>query len=283
MLRPKDRSEENHLLDQSTNSQNDGKHQMPNAPYVQPAQTYQPPHGYGHAYHPPPHYNTPPPMYAANGGGIHYSYLLLVALGFATVVQITKGGLFAHHYSEQRPQFVYPTVAANLRYPNGGVGNYYGMAGSANNPNMMINGMNMQQTQQAATTTSISNDQPAAASGEVPASTQAEPAAAAAPVAPTETAAVTPTEPVGTVDTAASPVEPAAVPADVTTEFDLAELSNFKDNWDPWEPSDTPVFFHIPKAGGSTIKDIIGTCHRFVMVSLHSNKSKIVTTTLFSN
>lgn len=27
------------------------------------------------------------------------------------------------------------------------------------------------------------------------------------------------------------------------------------------------MFFHIPKAGGSTVKDIIGTCHRFVMAT----------------
>ena len=47
----------------------------------------------------------------------------------------------------------------------------------------------------------------------------------------------------------------------------LPELINFKDSWDPWEPSDVPVFFHIPKSGGSTIKDVMGTCHRFVMAS----------------
>jgi len=49
--------------------------------------------------------------------------------------------------------------------------------------------------------------------------------------------------------------------------YPLAELSNFKDNWDEWDPSDVPMFFHIPKAGGSTVKDIIGTCHRFVMAT----------------
>jgi len=30
---------------------------------------------------------------------------------------------------------------------------------------------------------------------------------------------------------------------------------------------DLPVFWHIPKAGGSTIKDIMGACHRFVMAT----------------
>ncbi len=47
----------------------------------------------------------------------------------------------------------------------------------------------------------------------------------------------------------------------------LDELNHFKDNWDPWERSDVPVFLHIPKAGGSTIKDLMGTCHRFVMAT----------------
>lgn len=28
-----------------------------------------------------------------------------------------------------------------------------------------------------------------------------------------------------------------------------------------------PMFFHIPKAGGSTVKDIVGTCHRFIMAT----------------
>jgi len=47
----------------------------------------------------------------------------------------------------------------------------------------------------------------------------------------------------------------------------FVELNNFKDNWDLWERSDIPVYFHIPKAGGSTIKDIIGSCHRLVMAA----------------
>jgi len=50
-------------------------------------------------------------------------------------------------------------------------------------------------------------------------------------------------------------------------EVRLSELSNFKDISEPWDASDVPIFLHIPKAGGSTIKDIIGTCHRFVMAS----------------
>ena len=45
----------------------------------------------------------------------------------------------------------------------------------------------------------------------------------------------------------------------------LSTLSNFKETSDEWETSDVPIFLHIPKAGGSTIKDILGMCHRFVM------------------
>eukprot|EP00549_Striatella_unipunctata_P004551 CAMPEP_0118697722 /NCGR_PEP_ID=MMETSP0800-20121206/14706_1 /TAXON_ID=210618 ORGANISM="Striatella unipunctata, Strain CCMP2910" /NCGR_SAMPLE_ID=MMETSP0800 /ASSEMBLY_ACC=CAM_ASM_000638 /LENGTH=505 /DNA_ID=CAMNT_0006597269 /DNA_START=173 /DNA_END=1690 /DNA_ORIENTATION=+ len=47
----------------------------------------------------------------------------------------------------------------------------------------------------------------------------------------------------------------------------LKELKRFKDSWGEYSPSDVPVFWHIPKAGGSTIKDILGGCHRFVMAS----------------
>lgn len=46
------------------------------------------------------------------------------------------------------------------------------------------------------------------------------------------------------------------------------QLSGYKDVWD-WkmQPTDLPVFWHIPKSGGSTVKDIMGSCHRFVMAS----------------
>jgi len=47
----------------------------------------------------------------------------------------------------------------------------------------------------------------------------------------------------------------------------MRQLANFKDAWEPWDKSDRPVFFHIPKSGGSTIKDVMGTCHRFIMAS----------------
>lgn len=44
-------------------------------------------------------------------------------------------------------------------------------------------------------------------------------------------------------------------------------LGGLKDVWDPLEPMDTPVFFHIPKAGGTTIKNVVGTCHRLTMAT----------------
>jgi len=47
----------------------------------------------------------------------------------------------------------------------------------------------------------------------------------------------------------------------------LAELATFKDNWDEWDPYDVPIFFHIPNAGGSTVKYIMVTCHRFDMAT----------------
>ena len=49
--------------------------------------------------------------------------------------------------------------------------------------------------------------------------------------------------------------------------FGVDGLVNFKDSWEPWDPSDIPVFFHIPKAGGSSVKDNIGSCHRFTMAT----------------
>jgi len=63
--------------------------------------------------------------------------------------------------------------------------------------------------------------------------------------------------------------------------FDLVDLSNFKETSEEWESSDVPIFLHIPKAGGSTIKDMLGMCHRFVMADEmgikdgHENETEI--------
>lgn len=51
------------------------------------------------------------------------------------------------------------------------------------------------------------------------------------------------------------------------TDEEATALNGYKDSWEPLLESDTPVFWHIPKAGGSTFKDIMGACHRFVLAS----------------
>jgi hypothetical protein len=58
---------------------------------------------------------------------------------------------------------------------------------------------------------------------------------------------------------------PPAVPS--SSKDSLPELNNFKDSWDPYEPTDIPMFWHIPKAGGSSIKDALGGCHRFIQAT----------------
>jgi len=79
--------------------------------------------------------------------------------------------------------------------------------------------------------------------------------------------------------TEAEPV--AATSATEGQPSDKFALNGFKDAWDPPSDGDLPVFWHIPKAGGSTIKDIMGTCHRFTQASEagiaegHENDSKI--------
>jgi hypothetical protein len=47
----------------------------------------------------------------------------------------------------------------------------------------------------------------------------------------------------------------------------FARLNNFRDTSHPYNSKDIPMYFHIPKAGGSTVKDIIGSCFRMVMAS----------------
>ena len=38
----------------------------------------------------------------------------------------------------------------------------------------------------------------------------------------------------------------------------LQQLNNFKDSWDLYETTDIPMFWHIPKAGGSSIMVAMG-------------------------
>lgn len=47
----------------------------------------------------------------------------------------------------------------------------------------------------------------------------------------------------------------------------LEELANFEDTWEPYNEKSIPIYWHIPKAGGSTVKDTIGACHRLVMAT----------------
>jgi len=55
--------------------------------------------------------------------------------------------------------------------------------------------------------------------------------------------------------------------AQVADQIPLRGLSNFRDSWAPYSKSDVPIYFHIPKSGGSSIKDVVGSCHRMVMAS----------------
>jgi hypothetical protein len=94
----------------------------------------------------------------------------------------------------------------------------------------------------------------------------AVPVADAVPIADAVPAGASGSLTSGSSATAVAPVDSGIVAA-IDPNDTLPELSNFKDSWDPWEPTDMPVFFHIPKSGGSTIKDVMGTCHRFVLAS----------------
>eukprot|EP00985_Skeletonema_marinoi_P023299 scaffold15419_cov206-Skeletonema_marinoi.AAC.16 len=47
----------------------------------------------------------------------------------------------------------------------------------------------------------------------------------------------------------------------------LEPLRHFADVKDPLRPTDTAFFFHVPRAGGSTMKDIIGKCLKLVQSS----------------
>ena len=44
-------------------------------------------------------------------------------------------------------------------------------------------------------------------------------------------------------------------------------MSHFKDTSESYHKSDVPTFWHVPKSGGSSIKDVAGSCHRLVTAS----------------
>jgi len=51
--------------------------------------------------------------------------------------------------------------------------------------------------------------------------------------------------------------------SDVELPFSPPLLMGYKNVWEPLEPGDNAVYWHIPKAGGSSIKNTLGSCHRF--------------------
>jgi len=144
---------------------------------------------------------------------------------------------------------------------NGLVGNNMMMQGQNG---MMMNPQGMTQTQQmdGTSTSTMEDDSSTATEGE------------ATEEGSTSTAEGEATDGTSSTEVEASAAEGSSVevgadgevPAELSN-IELAELSNFKDAWEPWEKTDVPVFFHIPKAGGSSVKDVIGTCHRFVMAT----------------
>ena len=53
-----------------------------------------------------------------------------------------------------------------------------------------------------------------------------------------------------------------------TSDPALAKFSNYKDTENVLDrTSDVPVFWHVPKSGGSTVKRVLGGCYHFVMAA----------------
>ena len=62
------------------------------------------------------------------------------------------------------------------------------------------------------------------------------------------------------------------LPPPVEKEYDdehqyLMPLRYFSDMSDPSRPTDVPYFFHVPRAGGSTVKEVVGKCLGLVQAS----------------
>ena len=54
----------------------------------------------------------------------------------------------------------------------------------------------------------------------------------------------------------------------MNVDFEMPHLHGFRGIFEERDQeSDVPIFWHIPKAGGSTIKDIVGTCHSRVIAN----------------
>jgi hypothetical protein len=52
-----------------------------------------------------------------------------------------------------------------------------------------------------------------------------------------------------------------------TVDANLAELNNLKNTWEPHEPNDIAILWHVRESGGSVIRHAIGGCHRLVQAS----------------
>merc|ERR1712048_1501443 len=48
---------------------------------------------------------------------------------------------------------------------------------------------------------------------------------------------------------------------------DLSGVDGYKNVWDPYDPTDNAVFWHVPKSGGTSFKTILGSCFRYVVAS----------------
>lgn len=62
--------------------------------------------------------------------------------------------------------------------------------------------------------------------------------------------------------------DPAKAPPETSrSEVSFHELAGFKNSWDPRVPDDHPVFWHVAKSGGTTLKEILSSCFKFVLAT----------------
>lgn len=211
----------------SSGGSGSGSGSMPPPPYGYP---------YGYAPVPPAHCNPPPPNTYQR-----YTFIIVSCLAVTSLLQMTRGGLSSYSGPPQAPWNGKGNgsgggyVAYSPYYYNKGNGQMNMRQNGNNNNNNMIGGSGKGNGNGNGGPMNDGNDQEAQDNLDSNGS---------------ETEAI----------------EGSIVDAGME-KYPLLDLENFKDNWDEWDPADVPMFFHIPKAGGSSVKDIIGTCHRFVMAS----------------
>ena len=253
-------------------------------PYYAERQFGPPPQQYGGYDQPNMYYQCypyqPPLLNRPN-----YSLIIICVICCATLLQISRGGGLSPYGQQQAYGMMYQqgfNAANNLRsgmtMPNMnemGVPNMQGAsAGSMNNGMMLMNsGWNSydgntspeaKEENSMETTAEVASNEPIEEINPIQEATE-ETVLVDTSTAATILEAGAPAEPYVDVEVSAeSSYGEAEIPAEPV---ELSGLENFKDTWEPWDPSDVPIFFHIPKAGGSSIKDIMGTCHRFVMAT----------------